>query len=246
MVDQYFCAAPNATISSSDSRLGDATSSLANQMDDYSSTYSYSHYHPDSYELQLDMSKYGTSDSDEKEYLKDASKQLAQDHREAEITIANGDVWIIVDEEWKWGYGRMGGKYYVDLDGDGTVSDEIWVGRSIKTDGITYDDPKVTEQFVIHESGHAFSASHNDGEYAVNSSDEMFDVSPMLTSYLEDDLGDPDTDYSGGSLNDPPVCNGLGNNEYPGYCGDVSDWCRHQYRLSPCTKDAIESSTPLS
>lgn len=249
MADQYFNGAVHENIadSSNRSRLDTSLSEMASQMDSYSSTYTYGSYGPGTHGWDAHPKK--SNASSEREYLEFFAQRVAEAHRNDQIVAVDGDAWIIIDAFEDYGYGRAIGSVSVDLTGDGNKDSKLYVARALSMDDSMWSDPvRCTTSFTIHELGHLFGPEHWHGEYGYGSSGNVKDISPMATAYVRDDSSNeyPDTCYggTGKQVDDETFCDGASN--YVGaYCGLCTDFCRHDFPMSSCTKNLIEQATPL-
>lgn len=248
MADQWFNGAVEAGIATSAKRdrLDDALYNLQNQMNGWSDKYTYDDYgySEHGWDATIDSTLY----NDEMAYLEAYAEEIRDAHIDGDIVAADGDVWAIIDQRDDWGYGRADTSGVdVDLDQDGTKETTIYPVRALSMEQSGTSDPnKVTTGFVMHEEAHCFGAEHRDGDHYLetfNGTDYIYDISPMGYAYTYDKNESVDTCFAGGGTIPDYFC--VNDNYANVLCGDCDESCLHVRDLENCTKDAIESGTPL-
>jgi len=248
MVRQFICGTVHEGIADNSTwnRVQNSVEEFCNQMNQFSTDHTYGEYTDHGW--AANPGDQGTHD-DEDEYLNQFAEDIAEASRNNEITTTEGDAWVILDSAAQYGYGSSD-TYFVDLDGDGILDDNLHICRTVSLGWVPTSDPtKLTTSFIIHELSHLFGADHNHGKYAENSDGDIYDVSPMATSYVRADIDaeSPDTCW-GGSGNTPLEfgCNNYQPNKISKrYCNGCSDWCLHTWDLEYCTKNEVDKGTPL-
>lgn len=257
MADQRFCAIRHEDDTSEETgdKVQQGVDELAKQMNNYQSTYTYSSYGPnDHYTLLGFYYDAGpTEDRADHEYYQNFANALEAAHDGGYVNIQDADTWICLDNAAKWGYGdtSLDNPWFLDTS-DGYF--EVHLGRAFDVKGIEdgFTDPaQISGLFAMHETGHLFGATHDDGTYAVKNQ-ERYNVTPMATGYTCS--SSRDTCFA--SENTPPSKLCHKNNspcEGGAWCGGCQDLCRHTANMtgetcsnSPrATKENIYTRTPL-
>jgi hypothetical protein len=116
-----------------------------------------------------------------------------------------------------------------------------------------FNTPWETFGFTKHEVGHAFGSDHPQGCYDLTDNgfgSGIYNISPMLLSYLYNESGDVDTNWAGDAQAPDNVCNGgRANNQYQWKSGldkeslhtttfsditkyEIKEWAKRIYGLS--------------
>jgi len=145
-----------------------AISELATELESYNSDWSFyssSYNYPDEY----------SKSDDENDFVTDVLSWA-----DANWLGSDGDAWIAVHTNETWGFG--GGR---EISGDGQDGIQShMIGNAVlgRTDNL-YNDT-LMRSIAKHEMAHGLGACHEHGEYELNSSDKMKDISPMASSYV--------------------------------------------------------------
>jgi len=254
MAYQRFAGIVDEDIDNSNTRgrMQDALDSAESEMDSYSNSHYYRSYGPDQHSTTVRPSYSSSSDDPEKDYLRDFADELGKEARAENLTLYQGDCWIILDNMYDWGYGYTLGSQTVD-NGDNDVT--IKVGRALDLKNSPSPEPNNdTIAIIKHNIGHCMELSgasgHSKGKYEYDSSGYVANVSPMARSYLyaSEDSGNYLSDTCGGGSGGKPSdfdCGSQSNYIKYDYCGGCDSGCRHVNTYSDCAKSAIESNTPV-
>jgi len=196
-----------------------------------------------SYEVSTQPKNY----SSEEAYVKEALEELYNAGK-----LLDGDSVIIADSA------ATGGNFNVFGYGSGnwtwspSGSNEQFTGARVLHTPSQFgvDDPVETfYNLAIHEVAHGFTGvDHSLGGYSTsydNGDIVAEDVSPLATAYTYTNGDVVDTDYAGRSTPPNSFCDNVSNYYADKWCGGSANPCRHTTQMTDCTKNEIDSNTPL-
>lgn len=173
---------------------------------------------------------YGSSTTEERRFTKDVLDEL--DSTQGLITDENV---MIAHNKWAWGYG--GSVSHTTDKGTSCYGATVYAGWGA--------NDWETRAFTWHECAHAYVAGseasdHEKGTYSLYNG-QMYDITPLCTSYLYNSDGQCDTRFEGSARPLPSsFCNGESNNQYV-FRYPYHPETGHDYsKYSSCTIDAIE------
>lgn len=152
--------------------------------------------------------------------------------------LAEHETVLIPHDNWSWGYGRL-----ITYE----VEPEYWVQGATVYAGT--EIPRVEARIMSwHEAGHAwtYDSGRTGGEHAqasvncCNSSNQMYNITPMTASYARDEYGYAYMTYGGDATEPETYCNGVSNYKGMSCWGcytDVFDYSR----FSTCVLEDAET-----